>query len=98
MLFIKPCLKHHNWIHGLQSYHLSHQFGVDVHLHVDDKTKYSHLAQCISFKQSIGVTAKFIYTSKKGKCYTWLVKNLASNDHSFIVQSSPCFFPSHEEY
>ena len=91
MLFIKPHLKHYNWIHGLQSHYLSHQFGVDVHLHVEDKKKYSPLAQCKGFKDSIGVTAKFYSNFKRGKCYIWLVKRLASNDHSFHVQSNPFF-------
>ena len=65
VLFIKPHSKHHNWIHRLQSYHLNHQFGVDIHLHVEDKTKYSHLAQCIGFKHSIGAKAKFYSYFKK---------------------------------
>ena len=67
MLFVKPHLKHYNWIHGLQSHYLSHQFGVDVHLHVEDKNKYSPLAQCKGFKYSIGVTAKFYSNFKKRK-------------------------------
>ena len=67
VLFIKPHSKHHNWIHSLQSYHLNHQFGVDIHLHVEDKTKYSHLAQCMGFKHSIGAKAKFYSYFKKRK-------------------------------